>query len=102
MKHLTRSVAAITLVAAFASSSFAQSGGRGGPFLVEDTLRLYAPDGKITEMKLTNDNVKEMLANGAMPVTQGGMIMMMHSGKMYTVRDKKMPSGKMLSDMMME
>jgi hypothetical protein len=102
MKYLTGSIATLTLVAAFAISAFAQPGGRGGPLSVEDTLRLYTPDGKVTETKLTDDRIKKMLANGAMPVTQGGMIMMIHGGKMYMVQDKKMPDGKMLSDKMME
>jgi hypothetical protein len=44
--------------------------------------------------------IREMMMKDAMPMTTGVM-MMMHGGRMYTVTDKKMPNGKMLSDMVM-
>lgn len=102
MRYLARSLASFALVAGLATSALAQGeGGRPEVNFKPETFRLVMPDGKVVEKKMTDQHMKEMMANGAMPMT-AGVIMMMHDGKMYMVQDKKMPNGKMLSDVMME
>lgn len=95
-------IAGLALVAVLATSAFAQEGG-GRPDIdfTPNTFRLVMPNGRVLEKRMTDQHMQEMVANGAMPMTAGTM-MMMHDGKMYMVQDKRMPNGKMLSDYMME
>jgi hypothetical protein len=49
---------------------------------------------------LSKDIIAKIMNNGAMPMT-GGVLFMMHGGKMYMVGDHKMPDGSMMSDLVM-
>jgi hypothetical protein len=64
-----------------------------------DTMIMPSATGMLIT-KPIDPAIREMMMKDAMPMTTGVM-MMMHGGRMYTVTDKKMPNGKMLSDMVM-
>ncbi len=98
MSLLKHTIASLALMGAFAASAFAQS--ESPPLYQDDTLTMTSTSGKVMAMKMTDKAMADMMMKDAMPMNQGVM-MMMHGGKMYTVQDKKMPDGKMLSEHMM-
>ena len=93
-KHL---VASVALMGALAGPACAQGESAG---ITNDTATFISPSGAVFNKKITDTAMQNRMMEHAMPMT-AGVMMMMHGGKMYHVPDKKMPDGKMLSDMMM-
>jgi hypothetical protein len=96
MNYLRNLVIGLTLIGALAAPARAQ--GDGAIFMEGQMIMPSATGMLIT--KPIDPAIREMMMKDAMPMTTGVM-MMMHGGRMYTVTDKKMPNGKMLSDMVM-
>ena len=88
------------LLCSLASPAFAQGIPQVLTDLKEGTVLMVSPTGKVTIMQPNNKEAADMMMKEATKMTTGMMIMM-HGGQMYSVHDKKMPNGKMMSDMMM-
>ena len=67
----------------------------------EGAMMMMTPDGKIMTMDKPDQMVSDMMMKDGGPMTSN-MMMMMHDGKMMIMKDRKMPDGKMMSDMMMK
>ncbi len=98
MQFFKQAIASLALMGALASPAFAEGQARSA--LTENTMLMTTPSGEVVQMNITDPAMKDLMMKDAMPMTDHVM-MMMHGGKMYMVHDKKMPDGKMLSDMMM-
>lgn len=99
MKSLRNAAAAAVLVTILAPSAFAQ-GERQDPTYGENTMTFTKPDGSVTRKTITDAEMANMMVQGATPMT-GGIVTMMHGGKMYSMPDHRMPNGKMMSEMAM-
>ena len=96
MSYLKQTIASLVVLGAFAGGALAAD----GRDVRENTIVLTNPNGRMVEMQMTDKAMQEMMLKDAMPMT-AGVMMMMHGGKMYMVSDRKMPNGKMLSEMVM-
>jgi hypothetical protein len=97
MNYLKHTIASLALLGAFILP--AQAAGGDGPQFMEGQMIMPSATGGVITKQL-DKATQDMVMKDAMPMTPGVM-MMMHGGKMYTVADKKMPDGKMMSEMMM-
>ena len=95
---LKYAIASLVILASLASPAFAQGENADKPY-GSGTWTFITPSGEVMRRTLTPAMTAE-LTKDATPMTVGTMIMM-HDGKMYIVLDKKMASGKMMSDMAM-
>jgi len=96
--NFKQAIAGLLLAGSIASPAFAQ-GETLDKAYGSGVMTFTTPDGSIVRKSVPAATMKEM-TEGAMPMT-AGVMMMMHDGKMYMMADKKMPNGKMMSDMAM-
>ena len=96
IKHV---VASILIMGSMMSPSFAQ-GETPDSTLGENTMTFTTPGGTMMKRVVPANVMTNLMTKGAMPMTDG-IMMMMHQGKMYMMHDQKMPDGKMMSDVAM-
>jgi len=91
-------IASLLMLGGLATPAFAQGETPDKPY-GSGVMTFTTPEGAIMRKTVPPATMAEM-TKGAMPMTTGTM-MMMHEGKMYMLPDRKMPDGKMMSDMAM-
>jgi len=96
--ELKFAIASLLMLGSLAAPAFAQGENPDKPY-GSGVMTFTTPSGTI-ERRTVPPAVMAEMTKGAMPMTAGTM-MMMHEGKMYMMADKKMPNGKMMSDMAM-
>ena len=62
----------------------------------EDSVTMIGPNGQVMHRKITDKAMMDTVMREAQPLDEHSMVVM-HGGKMYVVRDHKMPSGQFLS-----
>ncbi len=88
-------LAAFALVALLSAPAFAaESNG-----FQDGDVTIYTRSGGIIHMMITDKKVLEEITRDAMVLPDSPMIVM-YGGKTYMVKDRMMPSGHMLSEMM--
>ena len=92
-------VAAAFLAAIGSGAAWAQGGPPGSPSW-EDTVIMASPSGSVTQRKITDKAMMDMVMRGATPLRPGTMVMV-HGGKMYTIPDRRMSNGRMLAEEIM-
>ncbi len=99
MNLFRHAVASILVIGSLVSPAFAQGETPDSTF-GENTMTFTTPGGAMMKRMVPANVMNNMMTKGAMPMTDGVM-MMMHQGKMYMMHDQKMPDGKMMSDVAM-
>ena len=62
----------------------------------EDSVTMIGPNGQVMHRKITDKAMMDTVMREAQPLDEHSMVVM-HGGKMYVVRDRRMPSGRSLS-----
>ena len=86
--------AALTLI--LLSGAALAQGEPPGSSSWEDSVTMIGPNGQVMHRKITDKAMMDTVMREAQPLDEHSMVVM-HGGKMYVVRDRRMPSGRFLS-----
>lgn len=99
MRICNQAVMSLACVGALVSPAFAQGDLGGLPSYTDDLVTMTSPTGTVIQKRMTDRAMMDMMVKEAAPM-EAGTVMMMHNGKMYMMKDHKMPNGKMMSEIL--
>ena len=97
---MRKTVIAATLLTALGGGAALAQGAPPGSPSWENTVLMVSPEGSVVQKRVTDRAMMDAMMRGATPTRPGTMVMV-HGGKMYVIPDKKMSSGRMLSEEVM-
>ncbi len=102
MKFWSTTILGLALVGALASPAFTQGEGADAQLsdfqLTDGRVLVVTPSGEVVQRQITDAAMTKMMLKDAKPL-EAGTVIFMRGKTMYMTPDRKMKSGRMLSDM---